>query len=84
MGGGVPAVRLNLPTGARRTLSGMHLEHEDRALLDAIELVIARLVSKPQLEFPVLRALEALHEEVARELRSYAVRSPAPPLRRTG
>lgn len=62
----------------------MHLEDEDRALLDAIELVIARLVAGPQLEFPVLRALEALHEEVTRELRSYAVRSPSPDLRKAG
>ena len=61
----------------------MHLEGEDRALLDAIELVSARLVSGPQVEFPVLRALETLHEEVARELRSYAVRAPAA-LRKTG
>ena len=62
----------------------MHLEDEDRALLDAIELVIARLVAAPQVQFAVLRALEVLQEEVGRELRSYAVRAPAPPLRKTG
>jgi hypothetical protein len=55
----------------------VHLEDEDRALLDAIELVIARLVVGPQVQFSVLRALEALQEEVVRELRSYAVRAPA-------
>lgn len=61
----------------------MHLEDEDRALVDAIDLVVARLVTEPQVDFPVLRALEFLREEVVRELRSYAVRTPAP-LRQTG
>lgn len=54
----------------------MHTEEEERALLDAIDLVVARVVAEPQVRFPLLRELEALRERVERELRSTALRTP--------
>ena len=50
---------------------------EDRALLDAIDLVTARLVAEPRVNFEMLTELEELREEIARELRSQPLLGPA-------
>jgi hypothetical protein len=43
---------------------------EDRALLDAIDLVTARLVAEPQVNYEMLTELGHLREEVERDLRA--------------
>ena len=48
---------------------------EDRALLDAIDLVTARLVAEPRVNFEMLTELEQLRSEVEHDLRSHPVRS---------
>jgi hypothetical protein len=45
----------------------------DRALLDAIDLVIARLVAEPHVNFEMLSELEQLRGEVERDLRTHPV-----------
>jgi hypothetical protein len=45
----------------------------DRALLDAIDLVTARLVAEPQVNFEMLTELEQLRGEVERDLRAHPV-----------
>jgi hypothetical protein len=49
---------------------------EDRALLDAIDLVTARLVAEPQVNFEMLTELEQLRTEVEREMRGHPVAGP--------
>jgi hypothetical protein len=49
---------------------------EDRALLDAIDLVTARLVAESQVNFSMLSELEQLRQEVERDLRSRPLRTP--------
>jgi hypothetical protein len=49
---------------------------EDRALLDSIDLVTARLVAEPRVNFSMLGELEQLRTEVERELRAQPVRLP--------
>jgi hypothetical protein len=49
---------------------------EDRALLDAIDLVIARLVAEPQVNFEMLTELEQLRTEVGRALRAHPIAAP--------
>jgi len=50
---------------------------DNRALLDAIDMVTARLVSEPRVNFQMLAELEQLREEVERDLRSAPVQTPA-------
>ena len=50
---------------------------DNRALLDAIDMVTARLVSEPRVNFQMLAELEHLREEVERDLRSVPVQTPA-------
>ena len=54
----------------------MDAADEDRALLDAIDLVTARLVAEPQVNFEMLTELGELREEVERELRARPVPGP--------
>jgi hypothetical protein len=49
---------------------------EDRALLDAIDLVTARLVAEPRVNFEMLTELEQLRGEVERQLRDHPVAGP--------
>ena len=49
---------------------------ENRALLDAIDMVTARLVSEPRVNFQMLAELEELRDEVERDLRSSPVPTP--------
>jgi hypothetical protein len=49
---------------------------EDRALLDAIDLVTARLVAEPQVNFEMLGELEQLRQEVERDLRARPIEAP--------
>jgi hypothetical protein len=49
---------------------------EDRALLDAIDLVTARLVAEPQVNFEMLSELEQLRGEVERDMRARPVAGP--------
>lgn len=49
---------------------------EDRALLDAIDLVTARLVAEPRVNFEMLGELEQLRQEVEHDLRSHPIESP--------
>jgi hypothetical protein len=49
---------------------------EDRALLDAIDLVTARLVAEPQVNFDMLTELEQLRTEVERDMRGHPVAGP--------
>ena len=49
---------------------------DDRALLDAIDLVTARLVSEPRVNFSMLGELEELRAEVERDLRAQPVQLP--------
>jgi hypothetical protein len=49
---------------------------EDRALLDAIDLVTARLVAEPQVNFEMLSELEQLRSEVERDMRAHPVAGP--------
>ncbi len=53
----------------------MDLAADDLALLDAIDLVTARLVAEPRVNFEMLTELEQLRTEVERELRSHPVGS---------
>lgn len=48
----------------------MDRDDEDRALLDAIDLVTARLVAEPHVNFEMLTELEELRDEIGRELRA--------------
>ena len=48
----------------------------DRALLDAIDLVTARLVAEPRVNYEMLTELGQLREEVERELRARPVAGP--------
>jgi hypothetical protein len=54
----------------------MHRGDDDRALLDAIDLVTARLVAEPRVNFEMLGELEQLRQEVERELRAQPVPTP--------
>jgi hypothetical protein len=45
-------------------------DDEDRALLDAIGLVTARLVAEPRVNFEMLTELEQIRDEIERELRA--------------
>jgi len=49
---------------------------ENRALLDAIDMVTARLVSEPRVNFQMLSELEELRDEVERDLRTGPIPSP--------
>ena len=49
---------------------------EDRALLDAIDLITARLVAEQQVNFEMLGELERLRQEVERELRARPIEAP--------
>ena len=49
---------------------------ENRALLDAIDMVTARLVSEPRVNFQMLAELEELRDEVERDLRTSPIASP--------
>lgn len=60
----------------------MDLAADDLALLDAIDLVTARLVAEPRVNFEMLTELEQLRTEVERELRSHPVDSPEDVARR--
>lgn len=51
------------------------LADEDRALLDAIDLVTSRLVGEPRVNYEMLTELEQLRAEVERDLRSHPVGS---------
>lgn len=51
----------------------MDRDDEDRALLDAIELVTARLVAEPRVNYEMLTELGELREEIERELRARPV-----------
>jgi hypothetical protein len=53
-----------------------HPAEDDRALLDAIDLVTARLVAEPRVNFEMLGELEQLRQEVERDLRSHPVQRP--------
>jgi hypothetical protein len=53
-----------------------HPAEDDRALLDAIDLVTARLVAEPRVNFEMLGELEQLRLEVERDLRSHPVQKP--------
>jgi hypothetical protein len=53
-----------------------HPAEDDRALLDAIDLVTARLVTEPHVNFEMLGELEQLRQEVERDLRSHPVQKP--------
>jgi hypothetical protein len=53
-----------------------HPAEDDRALLDAIDLVTARLVAEPRVNFEMLGELEQLRQEVERDLRSHPVQKP--------
>jgi hypothetical protein len=53
-----------------------HPAEDDRALLDAIDLVTARLVGEPRVNFEMLGELEQLRQEVERDLRSHPVQRP--------
>lgn len=59
----------------------MPREDEDRALIDAIDLVTARLVAEPQINYEMLGELEQLREEIVRDLRSRPLPSPDDVLR---
>jgi hypothetical protein len=48
----------------------------DRALLDAIDLVTARLVAEPRVNFEMLTELEQLRSEVERDMRGHPVAGP--------
>ena len=54
----------------------MHDVDADRALLDAIDLVTARLVAERRVNFSMLGELERLRDEVERELRARPVPLP--------
>ena len=54
----------------------MDAADEDRALLDAIDLVTARLVAEPQVNFEMLTELGELREEVERDLRARPLPDP--------
>ncbi len=54
---------------------------EDRALIDAIDLVTARLVAEPRVNFEMLTELEQLREAIERELRAQPLPSPDDVLR---
>jgi hypothetical protein len=49
---------------------------EDRALIDAIDLVTARLVAESQVNFEMLSELERLRDQLERELRARPLPSP--------
>ena len=49
---------------------------EDRALLDSIDLVTARLVAEPQVNYEMLTELGHLRDEVERDLRSRPLAGP--------
>lgn len=49
---------------------------EDRALLDAIDLVTQRLVAESKVNYEMLGELEALREQVERDLRSQPIATP--------
>jgi hypothetical protein len=53
-----------------------HPADDDRALLDAIDLVTARLVSEPRVNFEMLGELEQLRQQVEHDLRSHAMQKP--------
>ena len=53
-----------------------HPAEDDRALLDAIDLVTARLVAEPQVNFEMLGELEQLRRQVEHDLRAHAVQEP--------
>jgi hypothetical protein len=53
-----------------------HPAEDDRALLDAIDLVTARLVAEPRVNFEMLGELEQLRQQVERDLRSHPVQKP--------
>jgi hypothetical protein len=53
-----------------------HPAEDDRALLDAIDLVTARLVAEQHVNFEMLGELEELRQQVERELRSHPVQKP--------
>jgi hypothetical protein len=59
----------------------VHPADQDRALLDAIDLVTARLVAEPRVNFEMLTELEQLREELERELRAQPLPSPDDVLR---
>jgi hypothetical protein len=46
---------------------------DDLALLDAIDLVTARLVGEPRVNFEMLTELEELRTQVERDLRAHPV-----------
>jgi hypothetical protein len=54
----------------------MHRGDDGRALLDAIDLVTARLAAEPRVNFEMLGELEQLRQEVERELRAQPVPTP--------
>ena len=54
----------------------MERAEEDRALLDAIDLVTARLVAERRVNFEMLAELEQLREEVARDLQAQPLPTP--------
>ena len=51
-------------------------DDDDRALLDAIDLVTARLVTESRVNFSMLGELEQLRMEVERDLRAQPVQLP--------
>jgi hypothetical protein len=50
---------------------------DDRALLDAIDLVTARLVGEAQVNYEMLTELEQLRSEVERALRAHPIAAPS-------
>ena len=62
--------------GADALGAGVDGSGEDRALLDAIDLVTARLVSERRVNFQMLGELEQLRDEIERDLRTRPVPAP--------